>query len=227
MDPRFQPLLDRLNALANPAHTAGMAHYGIETENALGISVTTLRELARGIKSHELAIQLWNTGIHEAQMIASMVDDHKQVTPDQMESWVSDFDSWDICDGVCGNLFSKTPYAREKAIAWCSREEEFVRRAGFAMIAWLAVHQKQASDDYFLDFLPLIAKGAEDDRNFVKKAVNWALRQIGKRSPGCWQASMDLCLKLADHPSRSVQWVVKDARKELELKRDAIFSKDK
>ncbi len=160
MDPRFQPLLDQLHALANPAHTAGMAHYGIKIDKALGISLPTLRAMAKGIKSHTLALQLWETGIHEARMIASMVDDHKQVSPEQMEAWVADFDSWDICDGVCGNLFIKTPYARDKAIEWCNRKEEYVKRAGFAMIAWLAVHDKKATNDDFLVYFPLIEKGS-------------------------------------------------------------------
>jgi 3-methyladenine DNA glycosylase AlkD len=225
MDPRLQPLLDHLKSLANPANTAGMAHYGIKVDTALGIPLPVLRSLAKGVKSHDLALQLWDTGIHEARMLASMVDDYRQVTPDQMESWAADFDSWDICDGVCGNLFAFTPYAREKAIAWCGRDEEYVKRAGFAMIAWMAVHNKKAPDDFFLEFLPLIERGAYDERNFVKKAVNWALRQIGKRNPVLWQHSMDLCLRLEDSPSKSMRWVVKDARKEFELKKEAIFSK--
>lgn len=225
MDPRLQPLLNQLNSLANPANTAGMAHYGIKVDTALGIPLPVLRSLAKGLKSHDLALQLWATGIHEARMLASMVDDFRQVTPEQMETWVSDFTSWDICDGVCGNLFVNTPYAREKAISWCSREEEYVKRAGFAMIAWMAVHNKKAPDDFFLAFLPFIEAGAYDERNFVKKAVNWALRQIGKRNPLLWQQAMDLCLRLESNSSKSVRWVVKDARRELEMKREALFSK--
>ncbi len=225
MDPRFQPLLDQLHALATPALRVGMAHFGIKVDEALGIPLPTLRAMAKGIRSHSLALQLWETGIHEARMIASMVDDYKQVSPEQMEDWAADFNSWDICDGVCGNLFVKTPYAREKAIEWCSREEEFVKRAGFALIAWLAVHDKKATNDDFLVYFPLIEKGAEDERNFVKKAVNWALRQIGKRNSILWQAAMDFCLRLEDSPSRSVRWVVKDAHKELDMKKEALFSK--
>lgn len=223
--PELQSILNNLHAQSNPANLAGMAHFGIQTGQALGIPLPVLRGMAKGIKNHNLALQLWETGIHEARMLASMVDDPKQVTPEQMEAWVKDFDSWDICDGVCGNLFDKTPYASQKAVEWCSREEEFVRRAGFAMIAWLAVHDKKAPDAFFVDLLSLIEKGAEDKRNFVKKAVNWALRQIGKRNKDLWQAAMNLCLRLQDSPIASVRWVMIDARRELESKKEQIFAR--
>lgn len=223
--PQLQAILNKLHAQSNPANLAGMAHYGIQTGQALGIPLPVLRSMAKGIKDHDLALQLWETGIHEARLLASMVDDPKLVTADQMEDWVKDFDSWDICDGVCGNLFDKTPYGRRKAVEWCAREEEYVRRAGFAMIAWLALHDKKAPDSFFVDLLPLIEKGTEDNRNFVKKAVNWALRQIGKRNKDLWQIAMDYCLRLQESPVASVRWVVKDARRELESKREHIFAR--
>lgn len=223
--PSLESILKKLHALSNPANLAGMAHYGIQTGQALGIPLPALRGMAKGIKDHDLAQKLWGTGIHEARMLASMIDDPNRVTPEQMEDWVKDFDSWDICDGVCGNLFDKTPYASQKAIEWCAREEEFVRRAGFAMIAWMAVHDKKASDTFFIDLLSLIEKGASDNRNFVKKAVNWALRQIGKRNQVLWQAAMDFCLCLQDSPVASIRWVVKDARRELETKKEQIFAR--
>ncbi len=223
--PSLESILKKLHELSNPANLAGMAHYGIQTGQALGIPLPALRGMAKGIKDHDLAQKLWETGIHEARMLASMIDDPNRVTPEQMEAWVKDFDSWDICDGVCGNLFDKTPYSRQKAEEWCVREEEFVRRAGFAMIAWMAVHDKKATDTFFIDYLPLIEKGASDNRNFVKKAVNWALRQIGKRNEVLWQAAMDFCLRLQDSPVASIRWVVKDARRELETKKEHIFAR--
>src|SRR5262249_21478799 len=149
----------------------------------LGISLPNLRKLAKPYrKDHTLALKLWETGIHEARIVATLVDDPAQVTTEQMEAWAADFNSWDIVDQACSNLFAKTPYAHEKARAWCQRDEEFVRRAGFSLIAVLAVHDKKASNGDMEAFYPLIRAGAEDNRNFVKKAVNWALRQIGKRN---------------------------------------------
>jgi 3-methyladenine DNA glycosylase AlkD len=162
-----------------------MARFGIETSNALGISVSKLRKLAREIgPSHALAQELWESGIHEARGLAALIDEPKKVTEHQMERWVRAIDSWDICDGCCGNLFDKTPFAYRKAVEWSRREEEeYVKRAGFALMAWLAVHDKKASDAKFLRFLPIIRRESTDERNFVRKAVNWALRQTGKRSP--------------------------------------------
>ena len=209
-------ILALLKKHANPKNAAGMARFGINPKNTLGISIPFLRELAKKIgKDHELAQQLWKTKIHEARLLAGFIDDHKLITVKQMESWVKDFDSWDICDQVCSNLFDKTPYAYQKARQWTKSNKEFVRRAGFVMMACLAVHDKKVPDEKFLQFFPLIEKHANDGRNFVKKAVNWALRQIGKKRPGLLKTAISLAKKLANSRSSSARWIGKDALREL------------
>ncbi len=180
----LEEALARLQALANPTHLEGMAGFGIETARAYGISAPKLYALAREIgRDHALAEALWASGQHEARILAAMVDEPRAVTEEQMERWVRDLDSWDVCDNVCGNLFDRQgDLSYRKAAEWAEREGEFVKRAGFALMAYLAVHDKKAPDDRFEAFLPLIKREAGDRRNFVKKAVNWALRQIGKRN---------------------------------------------
>ncbi|MBS1504746.1 MAG: DNA alkylation repair protein, partial [Bacteroidetes bacterium] len=176
-------IIGHLKLTADASRLEGMKRYGINTSKALGVSMPELRGLTKTIgKDHQLALELWETEIHECRILASVVDDYKQVTPKQMDKWVSDFDSWDVCDQACGNLFDRVPFAVEKALAYCKSEHEFVKRAGFVLIAEFAVHNKKASDDVFIQFLPVIEREAWDERNFVKKAVNWALRQIGKRN---------------------------------------------
>jgi len=168
----YQEVLQHLKSLSNPEAVAGMARYGINTENAYGVSIYALRPMAKAIgMDHALAEQLWSSGIHEARILASMIDDPRQVTEEQMESWVTDFDSWDVCDQVCSNLFDKTEFAHRKAAEWSHREEEFVKRAAFAMMAALAVHDKKAPDEAFQVFFPLIRQQATDGRNYVRKAV--------------------------------------------------------
>ena len=162
-----------------------------------------------------LAMKLWETGLHDARLLATMVDDPRKVTLEQMDKWVRDFDSWDVVDGSCGNLFDKTPFAVAKAKQWCKREEEFVKRAGFVMMAELAVHDKEAKDNVFLDFLPLIVGGASDERNFVKKAVNWALRQIGKRNMKLNKAAVSTARRIRKIDSGAAKWVAADALREL------------
>src|SRR5688572_6384116 len=177
-------VIARIRALARPGGREGMARFGINPDRALGVRIPDLRWLAKQVGTdHPLALGLWKTGIHEARILASMIDDPGAVTERQMESWVGDFDSWDLCDQCCGNLFDRTPFAFDKAVEWAGREEEFVKRAGFALMAWAAVHEKGADNRAFLEFLPVIEREAHDDRVLVKKAVNWALRQIGKRNP--------------------------------------------
>jgi len=166
-------------------------------------------------RDHLFALKLWETGLHDARLLATMVDDPKQITIDQMDKWVRDFDSWDIVDGSCGNLFDKTPFAVAKAKEWCKREEEFVKRAGFFLMAELAVHDKQAKDRLFLDFLPLIVEGSPDKRNFVKKAVNWALRQIGKRNLKLNKAAVSTALKMRRMESGAAKRIASDALREL------------
>lgn len=193
-----------------------MARYGINPDNAYGVSIPTLRKLAKETGHHHaLALQLWETGIHEARILASMVDDPREVTETQMDAWVEDFDSWDVCDQACANLFDKTPNAYHKAVEWSERSDEFVKRAGFALMATLAVHDKAAGDEQFEGFLPLILKHAADERNFVRKAVNWALRQIGKRSLALNRKAIQAAEEIARIDSKAARWIAADALREL------------
>jgi 3-methyladenine DNA glycosylase AlkD len=184
--------------------------------HTLGISVPALRKLAKEIgQDHQLAQELWGSGIHEARILATMIDPPGQVTEAQMEAWVEDFDSWDVCDQCCLNLLRKTPLAHQKAVEWSGREQEFVKRAGFALMATLAVHDKKAGDEAFIAFLPLIQKEAVDGRNFVKKAVNWALRQIGKRNLALNRAAIRTAEEIRQLDSKSARWIAADALREL------------
>jgi len=209
-------ILKKLKSLSDPKAVAGMARFGIAPKNTYGISIPNLRKIAKEIGiNHSLAQQLWNSGIHEARILASMIDDPKAVMEKQMEKWVKDFDSWDVCDQVCGNLFDKTNLAFPKAIEWSKRKEEFVKRAGFAIIAWSAFHNKEAKDRDFIKFLPLIKKASTDERNFVKKAVNWALRQIGKRNLALNKKAIAAAKEIQKMDSRSTKWIASDAIREL------------
>jgi 3-methyladenine DNA glycosylase AlkD len=209
-------ILSRLHALANTENVGGMARYGINPQGTLGISIYTLREIARQIfPNHELALELWASGIHEARILGSFIDWPEWVSEEQMESWVSDFDSWDLCDQV-GDLFARTPYAYTKAFAWSERPEEFVKRAGFELMAELAVHDKKAPDEKLAQFLPVIAREAHDERNYVKKAVNWALRNIGKRNLPLNRLAIQTAQELARSPSKAARWVAADALRELQ-----------
>jgi len=209
-------ILARLRAIARPENLPGMARYGIRTETALGVGIPALRALARecGI-DHALAVDLWESGVHEAQVLAGMVDDAGRVDGRQMEAWVAAFDSWDVCDQVCSNLFDRTAAAWDKARAWSGRPEEFVKRAGFTLMACLAVHDKRAADADFLALLPLIGREAGDPRNFVRKAVNWALRQIGKRNRALHGPAVTLARELAGSGDKTARWIGRDALREL------------
>lgn len=212
----LEKYLKQLNSLADPEAAAGMARFGINPDNTLGVSIPTLRKMAKEIgKNHILAQQFWSSGIHEARILAGMVDDPGEVTVEQMERWAADFYSWDICDQVCSNLFDKTRFAYQKAHEWSGREEEFVRRAGFVLMAALSVHNKKAGDEKFLEFLPLIKREAQDERNFVKKAVNWALRQIGKRNLDLNRAAILTANDIQNIDSKATKWIVSDALREL------------
>jgi 3-methyladenine DNA glycosylase AlkD len=174
---QYENILKKLKALSNPRAVEGMARFGISPQNTYGVSVPNLRKMAKEIgRDHPLALKLWDSGIHEARILASMIDEPNQVTKKQMDAWIKDLDSWDVCDQCCMNLFDKTPLAREKAKVWTNREKEFEKRAGFALMACLAWHDKESLDEKFLALLPAIKREADDDRNYVKKAVNWALR---------------------------------------------------
>ena len=206
----------QLKAAGSAEAVEGMSRFGIQTGKAFGVSIPKLRGLARKIgKNHDLALQLWETEVHEARILAGMIDTPESVTEAQMDKWAKAFDSWDVVDGCCGNLFDKTPFAVKKAVEWSRRDEEFVKRAGFVMMAELAVHDRKASNETFLEFLPLIVKEASDNRNFVKKAVNWALRQIGKRNLALNKAAIRTAKIIGGSDSRAAKWVASDALREL------------
>ena len=195
----------------------GMAKFGINVGKAYGVPVPELRRLARHIGlNHSLAEDLWATRVHEARILAGYIDDPLRVSERQMERWVADFDSWDVCDQVCGNLFDKTDFAHRKAIEWSSRKEEYVKRAGFVLMACLAVHDKRAGAASFEKFFPLMVREAKDERNYVKKAVNWALRQIGKRSMALNRMAVDVANQIAKQDSPSAKWIAANALHELQ-----------
>jgi len=210
-------VLVELQSKAQPEQLEGMAKYGMTVEQRLGVSVPNMRKLAKEIgKDHELALDLWRTRIAEARILASMVDDPDKLTEEQMEDWVKDINSWDICDQVCMNLFEKNQLAWKKIVDWSEREEEFVKRTAFSLIACLAWHDKKASDKKFIALLPLIIRGATDERNFVKKAVNWALRNIGKRNLNLNRAAINAANEIRRLDSKAARWIAADAIRELE-----------
>jgi 3-methyladenine DNA glycosylase AlkD len=220
MSKNSEEIIAKLKKQANPKNAAGMARFGISSNNTLGIPTPFLRKTAKGIgKNHELALELWQSGIHEARILACLVDEAGKVSKDQMEDWVKDFDSWDVCDQVCMNLFDKTKWSFSKAKQWTGSDEEFVRRAGFALMACLAVHDKEAEDEDFISFFPCIKKQSVDERNFVRKAVNWALRQIGKRNAGLKKEAMRLAEEIRKIDSKSARWIANDALRELKAKK--------
>ena len=223
-------LLARLRARANPANVAGMARYGISTAETLGVTVGQLRAMAAELRPvrrtdpwqvHEVAAHLWASGLHEARILAGLLDVPALVTREQADAWVAGLDSWDTCDQL-QQLFAATPFADDKAAEWVAREEEFVRRAGLVLICTLAVHDKRAPDERFVALLPLVESAARDERNYVSKAVSWALRQIGKRSPACHAAATAAAERiLAAHPgSSAARWAARDALRE--LRSDAV-----
>jgi 3-methyladenine DNA glycosylase AlkD len=201
---------------SSAATREGMARYGLPSEHALGVSVADIRRLGKLLgRDHDLALALWDTGVYEARMLTSFVDEPSCVTPAQMDRWCRDFDSWGICDTLCFHLFDKTPHAWQKVAKWSGRREEFVKRAAFALLASLSCHDKAAPDKLFRDSFGLIERAATDDRNFVKKAVSWALRCIGKRNAALHSAAMKLAQRLADSPHPAARWIGKDALRDL------------
>ncbi len=213
---QYNDIVQKLKYLSDPEAVKGMARFGINPENTYGVSIPDLRKIAKETgKNHTLAQQLWVSGVHEARILASMIEEPEMVTNAQLESWVKDLDSWDVCDQCCSNLFDKTQFAYQKAEAWSKREEEFVKRAGFALMAVLAVHDKKATDEEFLKFLPIIKRESTDDRNLVKKAVNWALRQIGKRNLNLNGMAIKIIREIQQIDSKSARWIASDAIREL------------
>jgi 3-methyladenine DNA glycosylase AlkD len=212
-----EEILSELRALASPHDAAGQRRYGIAPRGELlGIRAPVLREIARRHRrDHPLALALWETGVHEARIVATLADDPRLVTRDQMEHWARQCDNWAATDACCCVLFDRTPFAIEKAHAWSARRAEFVKRGGFVLMAGLAVHRKDLPDDVFLGFLPVIRREAADGRNFVKKAVNWALRNIGKRNPALNAAAVACARQIAAQGTRSARWIASDALREL------------
>lgn len=217
MEYTIDSVIEKLKSYSVPENKAGMAKFGIETKYALGVSIPNIRKTAKQIgKDHTFALELWKTKVHEVRMVACLVADPKRVTEKQMEEWVKEFNSWDVCDHCCMNLFDKTVFAYEKAVEWAGRDEEFVKRAGYVLMASLALHDKKADDAKFEKFLPIIKKGSNDDRNFVKKAVNWALRQIGKRNLNLNKLAIKTANDIKKLDSKSAKWIASDALRELQ-----------
>lgn len=209
-------ILRRLKSLENPKAVKEMAHFAITAKKAYGISIPVLRGIAKEIgKDQRLSLELWASGILDARIVAALIGEPKKVTKRQMEAWVKEFDSWAICDCCCSILFDKTPFAYSKAAEWCKKKDEFVKRAGYVMMAVLAVHDKKADDEQFIKMFPAIKKGATDERNFVKKAVNWALRQIGKRNKHLNSLAIDIGEEVRTMDSPAAKWIAADALREL------------
>jgi 3-methyladenine DNA glycosylase AlkD len=209
-------VLERLRALESPKDREGMARFGINPAHALGISVTKLRGIGKEIgRDHDLALELWDSGVHEARILATIIDDPKLVTKRQMSSWVEDLDSWDLCDQACMNLFWRAAGGVDLALEWTERNEVFVKRAGFAIMARLATKKANASDELLESFLPVIESASDDDRNFVRKAVNWALRQIGKRNAHLNELAIETAERIGQRGTKSARWIANDALREL------------
>ncbi len=216
MSHEAKEILDRLRAMGSPENVAGMARYGIQADKAFGVKVKDLRGLAKELgRDHALALGLWASEVHEARMLACMLEEPGELSEQQMDAWIKDFDSWDLCDTCTGSLFDKHPRAYEKAIEWSQLEPEFERRAGFAMMAWLAVHDKKAPNKQFEVFFPFILEASVDERNFVKKAVNWALRQIGKRNLVMRKRAIQISEEIQEIDSKAARWIAADALREL------------
>ena len=213
---RYKEIIKKLKSQANDKNKQGMVRFGINPKGTLGVSVPVLRKMAKDIgKNQELSLKFWDSGIHEAKLLAVFIGEPDKVTEKQMEKWVKDIDSWDVCDQLCGNLFDKTPFAYKKIYQWVKRKEEFIRRTGFVLMATLSVHDKKAGNKEFEKFFPLIKKYSTDERNFVKKAVNWALRQIGKRNLSLNKKTIKLAKEIQKIDFKSARWIANDAIREL------------
>jgi 3-methyladenine DNA glycosylase AlkD len=212
----YEEVMAKLQSLSDPKAVEGMARYGIKADKNLGVSVNTLRKLAKEIGvDHSLALELWKSEIRDARFISAIIDDPDKVTEKQLETMVLDLDSWDICDHCCSDIFLKSKFAKKKAVEWSDREEEFVKRSAFSLMARLAVRDKKAEDELFEGFLPIIERESEDERNYVKKAVNWALRQIGKRNKRLNKLAIKTAKEIQKLDSKSAKWIASDAIREL------------
>ena len=215
-DPRVAETLRWLEARGTKANRDGMARYGIVAKKVYGVSMGTMKTLAKKLgRDHELALALWDTGWYEARILTSFVDEPMRVTPSQMDRWARDFDNWAICDSICFHLFDKTPHAWRKIEQWSRRKDEFVKRASFALLAAVALHDRKAPDEPFIESLELIRRSASDERNFVKKGVSWALRSIGHRSKATHAAAIETGQRLAASSDPTERWIGKDALRDL------------
>jgi len=212
----FEEIIRELEGLSTPENIEGMARFGITPKKTFAVRIPDLRRIAKNAgKDHELAGKLWESDYRETRILACMIDEPELVSSEQMDRWVLEFDFWEICDQCCMNLFRKTTYAYEKICEWSNREEEFVKRAAFTLIAVMAVHDKNADDKKFEKFFPLIIRESTDNRNYVKKAVNWALRHIGKRNVYLNKCAIDVAIKIKSIDSKSARWIASDALREL------------
>ena len=217
---KYEEVMAQLKSMGNPKNIEGMRRFGIKSENNFGNSVTTLRNYAKKIgKNHDLAVKLWESGIRDARMVAACIENPETVTEEQVDKWVRDLDSWDICDYCCGHFFDKTPIAYKKVREWTKSKELFVKRAGFSLIAWLAVHDKKKDDSEFISFLKIIERESTDERNYIRKSVNWALRQIGKRNIDMNKKALAISKKIQKIDSKSAKWIASDAIRELTSKK--------
>lgn len=216
MPSKTASVLAELHRLADPKNVAGMARFGIVGKNLLGISMIQLRALAKQAgRDQVLAEALWSSGLFEARILAALVAEPAKVTRRQANAWARDFENWADCDGLCLHLFRKTTFAHELAVAWSHRREELVKRAGFTMMATLAVHDKTADDDIFRSYLLRVQEESNDDRHNVQKGVNWALRQIGKRNRVLNQDAILMARVIQKQDSRAARWIASDALREL------------
>jgi 3-methyladenine DNA glycosylase AlkD len=217
--PTVDQIVERLRPLARPNAREGMARFGIATENALGVSMPDLRAMGKSLgRNHELALDLWRAPLRETRILASLVADPQQMTEDLMESWAHDFSDWEVCDQCCINLFGKAAFVRPFALKWSGAEPEFVKRAGFVLMARIATTDKHADNASFEPFFALIVRESEDHRNYVRKAVNWALRQIGKRNRALNERAITVARTLAESENKTARWIGLDALRELTSK---------
>lgn len=218
-----EKVLKELEDLSTPEHFAKLSHFGITNDRALGVKVPLIRQLAKKIKiNHQLALDLWQTEVHEARILATMIDDSKLIDENQFDDWVGDFDSWDICDQCCG-LFIKTPFALERIGTYSHANEEFVKRTAFVLMCALVIKDKKAGNESFYHFFELIEREAWDNRNFVRKAVNWALRQIGKRNEILRIKAIECGERILRQESKSAKWIANDALRELRSEKTITY----
>ena len=219
----FDEIITYFEENKNENNIEGMKRFGIFAKKVYGLSAPLIRSIAKKTgKDHSLALNLWDYGYHDTRILASLIDKPEFVSRKQMEKWASEFDNWAVCDSTCGNLFDKVIGAKDIALEWTKRKEEYVKRAGFVIITWMSVHDKKCSDEIFFDFLNVIYREANDERKYVMKAVNWSLRQIGKRNPLLQAAAIQMSKEIYELGSKPAKWIANDALRELRNKETRI-----